>query len=92
MGNKKEVWLTTVDNPWDPFTQWDRWYEYDEKSGYRTCERIAKYARTSSNLTDIEYENAVAGAIVSILNVYDPYEVYQLAIEGSTQPWGRFKS
>ncbi len=30
------VRLTTVDNPYDPFTQWDEWYAYDEGKGYAT--------------------------------------------------------
>ena len=89
---KKEVMLTTVDNPFDPFTQWDQWYRYDENAGYHTCERIARVAMTSTNLTGIEYENAVAQAIVTILNFYDPNEIYTVAIEGATQKWGRGNS
>ncbi len=87
---KKEVWLTTKDNPFDPFTQWDKWYRFDEKCNYCTCEKIANVAMTSTNLSDAEYENAVAQAIVTILNVDEMLGMgmYRPAIQGATQKWG----
>ena len=33
--------LTTLDNPFNPFTEWDQWYFFDMSQGYNTCERIA---------------------------------------------------
>ena len=32
--------LTTVDNPYDPYTQYDEWLSYDEQAGYNTNEAI----------------------------------------------------
>lgn len=37
--------LTTDDNPFNPFTQWDEWYFYDLSQGYNTCERLARIAK-----------------------------------------------
>lgn len=31
-----EVMLTTEDNPFDPFTQYDEWYAFDYEKGYHT--------------------------------------------------------
>lgn len=54
--------LTTVDNPFNPFTQWDEWYFYDLTQGYNTCERIARNVAVSEFLPqeaiDSEYEQA----------------------------------
>lgn len=37
------VRLTTIDNPYDPFTQWDQWYAYDTvQKGYYTSEYLAR--------------------------------------------------
>ena len=37
------VRLTTIDNPYDPFTQWDQWYAYDTvQMGYYTSEYLAR--------------------------------------------------
>ena len=33
------VRITTVDNPYDPFEEWDEWYLFDKTKGYHTCER-----------------------------------------------------
>lgn len=53
--NGKEKMLTTVDNPYSPFDDWDQWYAYDLFYGYHTCEYIARLARTSHALSD--YDN-----------------------------------
>jgi len=42
--------LTTTDNPYNPFTQWDEWYFYDLSEGYNTCERLAKLAVQTDQL------------------------------------------
>ena len=39
--------LTTIDNPFDPFTQFDDWLRFDEEKGYHTCQFLAKIARPS---------------------------------------------
>lgn len=35
-----ENFITTKDNPFDPFTQFKSWYSYDHDLGYNTCELI----------------------------------------------------
>lgn len=48
----EKVMLTTIDNPFDPFTQWDDWYFYDLSQGYNTCERLARLSITAEQLPD----------------------------------------
>ena len=88
MADFKEVWVTTVDNPWDPFTQWDDWYRFDSKLGYDTCGKIALLSRGSNELSDAEDDRTTVQAIVTLLDWYDPYDVYRLAIKGKTQKFG----
>lgn len=48
--------LTTTDNPFNPHTQFDQWYNYDEQSGYHTTSFIARLLRPAPSLTDGEEE------------------------------------
>lgn len=38
--------LTTIDNPYNPFLQWDEWYAMDHHLGHNTCEFLARVADT----------------------------------------------
>ena len=63
-----ETMLTTVDNPYDPFTQWDEWYTWDETSGYHTCSFFARVARTSDELSEGDQVVALDRAIEEIIS------------------------
>lgn len=77
----KRMWLTTVDNPFNPFTQFDDWYAYDLAMGYDTCGRIARLAPTSDeNLTEFENIELINEACNIILDQFDD-EVFKLVFE-----------
>lgn len=83
----KDVWITTVDNPFDPFTQWDRWFNFDEQNNYKTCERVARLAHCSDeNLSPMENREMVDQALVTLCEFYGD-KVYRLVVEGETHPW-----
>ena len=63
-----DIWLTTDDNPWNPFTQFESWYDFDEKKLYRTCGRVAERARYSHCLTDYENDLATIRAIEDVVD------------------------
>ena len=67
---KPEYMLTTVDNPYDPFTQFDEWYAYDEQSGYCTCGLLARLVVDSDDLTDEQNERAIDEAVDNILDLF----------------------
>lgn len=63
------VWVTTIDNPFDPFTDFDNWYRYDESKGYCTSGYLARYCNSDdSDLSDTEYEKRLDNAITKVLN------------------------
>lgn len=68
--------LTTIDNPFDPFAQWDEWRQFDEGKGYYTCGYLARIAKTSDELSDEDYQQAVDAAIDEIcaLNINGLYK------------------
>ena len=65
----KAVMLTTIDNPYDPFTQFDEWYAFDEQKGYHTCSLLARIANTSEELSETEIAYAQEQAIDEIIEL-----------------------
>lgn len=68
--------LTTTDNPYDPFTQFDQWYAFDERHGYHTCGYIDRIAKSSSALSPEDQIASINDAIREILrvNLYGNYK------------------
>lgn len=62
--------LTTTDNPFDPFTQFDSWYKFDMEKGYNTSGLLARFARTSDESSDFDNAQAIEEAIDTILWVF----------------------
>lgn len=71
----KESMLTTIDNPYDPFTQYDEWFAFDTQKGYNTCSYLARIAKTSDELSEQDEALAIEQAIDEIvrLNVLGIY-------------------
>lgn len=44
--------LTTYDNPFNPFTEFDVWFKEDHRLGHNCCELLATIAATSPILSD----------------------------------------
>lgn len=72
--------LTTVDNPYNPFTEFDEWYAFDQSKGYYTCEYLARIAKTSDDLSDEMNNEATEEAINEIL-FFDVLGIYQKVTE-----------
>ncbi len=68
--------LTTVDNPYDPFTDFNNWYRYDMEAGYNSCAYLDRIARTSNALSDSENLDEIERAIDEIIK-YDFLNVYR---------------
>jgi len=71
----EEYMLSTLDNPFSPFTQWKDWFVFDTMHGYNSCGYLARIAVVSSDLSDEEYSRAVEDAIDEIIE-YDPLGIY----------------
>lgn len=63
-----EYMLTTIDNPFDPFTQFDEWLAYDIQLGYNTSSFLARIAKVSNELSLPDQDKAVQDAIDEIVN------------------------
>ena len=74
--NRYNVALTTVDNPYDLFEQFDQWFLFDIGKGHNSCAYIGRIARTSEQLSDEENEREIERAIDEIIK-YDFMNIYK---------------
>lgn len=67
MNESSSCMLTTFDNPFNPFTQFRKWFLFDVEKGYNSCAYLARIARTSEELTEEENEKEIECAIDEII-------------------------
>lgn len=66
---KQEIWVTTETNPFDPFTQMDRWINWDEEHLEGVCRALARYCYYSTiNLSDDENDSMIDLAVNALLD------------------------
>lgn len=70
------VALTTFDNPYDPFEQFDSWFQFDVDKQYNTCGLLGRVARTSDQMSEQENDEEIERAIDEIIK-YDFQNIYK---------------
>lgn len=73
------VWLTTYDNPYNPFREYGAWWKYDHLLGHNTSELLARYALTS-NLYSDERNNEIAIEAMKTIISLEP-TIYKIVKE-----------
>lgn len=68
--------LTTIDNPYNPFEQFDSWFLFDETKGYHSSAYLGRIARTSDQLSEEENGQEIERAIDEIIK-YDFMNIYK---------------
>ena len=71
----RECMLSTFDNPYDPFEQFTLWHLFDIEKGYNTCERLAKIAKFTDDMTQKEVDEETERAMEEIIK-YDFLNIY----------------
>ena len=71
-----ECALTTYDNPFDPFTQFDSWFAFDTEKGYYTCSRIARLTNITDDMSEVEKNEEIERAIDKLIEI-DILDVYK---------------
>ena len=86
-----EYMLTTFDNPFDPFTQFDDWFSYDESKGYHTCSYLARIAKVSNALPESMNLKEINRAMDSIIDLNG--SLYKkVKKDDINNGWERFKN
>ena len=61
--------LTTSDNPFNPFTQFDEWLAFDEQMNYYTNAYLARIMKGSYDLSEKDNDQAQETAIDEIVEL-----------------------
>jgi len=67
--DERDFMLTTKDNPYNPWTNYDEWYAYDLIKGYNSPSYQARIAVTSDQLSDEENDQIINDAIEEIIRI-----------------------
>ena len=69
--------ITTVDNPFDPAKDWDKWFDYDLYHHHnQTLSLLDRFARTGKSMPEEEYNAEIERAIDEIIEVV-PEKIYK---------------
>ena len=67
--------LTTIDNPFNPFEDFDSWFLFDVEKGDYSCSLLARITNNANDLTELEEKKDIERAIDEIIK-YDPTNMY----------------
>lgn len=59
--------LSTIDNPFNPFENYDEWQRFDTENGYNSESYLARIVDVNDGMTEEEQNRAVENAIDEIL-------------------------
>lgn len=63
--------ITTLDNPYNPATHLEEWYNYDLEKGYDTCGKLARLAPSSNDALPDSYTDSLTEiAIDSLISLF----------------------
>jgi len=74
--------LTTIDNPYSPFDQFEEWDAFDRGRGYHTCSYLD---RVMSPISPLTTDSDLAKAIAIIVD-QDPLGVYEQVFRKDFKP------
>lgn len=80
--SNKYYYLTTVDNPYSPSTQFDEWLAYDMQKGYNSCGHLSRAVESKTSdfgsLTQEEQTSLIRSTVLEIVkeNIIGLYTLY----------------
>ena len=76
--------LSTIDNPFNPFENFDSWFLFDVEKGYNSCAYLARITKMSDEFTEDEEAEEIERAIDEIIK-YDFMNLYIKVRESDTK-------
>lgn len=81
----KQCMLTTNDNPFNPFDQFDEWLAFDNAKGYNSSGRLMRVAKVNDAMSDTE-ENAEIERAIDTIIANDFLNIFKKATKELTYP------
>ena len=72
---ERRVNITTVDNPYDPFDDFDHWFQFDTEKGYYTSSTLARLTNLRNDMSEAEEAEEIERAIDRLIEI-DPLDMY----------------
>ena len=73
---EKEIMITTIDNPFDPFDNFTSWFLYDIENNYYTNSKLARISKITDDMSEKEKKIEVERAIDRLIEI-DPFDIYR---------------
>ena len=78
----KQVHISTIDNPFNPFDDFTSWLMYDIEKGYYSSSKVARLINTTDDMTEEEEFEEIERAIDRLIEI-DPLDIYiKVTLEG----------
>ena len=71
----REVNITTIDNPFNPFDDFISWFMFDIEKGYYTSSKLARLVHLTDDMTEKEELEEIERAIDALIAI-DPLDIY----------------
>lgn len=71
----RQVYITTIDNPFNPFDNSDNWLMFDIEKGYYTNNKVARLVNITDDMTEKEELEEIERAIDRLIEI-DPLDIY----------------
>ena len=71
----KQISITTIDNPFNPFDDFVSWFLFDIEKGYNTCSKLARLSNLTDEMTDKEEIEEIERTINRLIEI-DPLDIY----------------
>ena len=71
----RQVTATTVDNPFNPFEDFNSWFMFDIEKGYYTSNKLGRLTHLRDDMTELEENEEVERAVDELIKI-DPLDIY----------------
>ena len=85
--NNYEVAITTLDNPFDPFDQFEEWLLFDSEKGYNTSGVLDRLTNITDDMTEIEERTEIERGIDRMIEL-DFMNIYKKVVRKSEDESG----